>query len=82
MTERKIYEHRLECWRKWLRRSGTFYFFRIGLHARYFTSSFFRMRRSSMKQSPEVVQRTQPIMIITFMSIGAGSCPAEALQLL
>jgi hypothetical protein len=40
------------------------------------------MRRSSMKQSPEVVQRTQPIMIITFMSIGAGSCPAGALQLL
>jgi len=57
-------------------------FFRIGLHACYFASSFFRMRRSSMKQSPEVVQRTQPIMIITFMSIGAGSCPAGALQLL
>jgi hypothetical protein len=34
-----------------------------------------------MKQSAEVVQRTQPIMMITFMSIGAGSCPACALQL-
>src|ERR1700679_1962330 len=51
-------------------------FFQMGLHTRVFTSSFFRMRRSSMKQSPEVVQRTQPIMMITFMSIGAGSCPA------
>jgi hypothetical protein len=39
----------------------------------YFALIFFRMRRSSMKQSPEVVQRTQPIMIITFMSIAAGS---------
>jgi len=52
-----------------------------GLHARYLALSFFRMRRSSMKQSPDVVQRTQPIMIITFMSIGAGSSPASALQL-
>lgn len=47
----------------------------------YFASSFFLIRRSSIKQSPEVVQRTQPIMMITFMSIGAGSCPACALQL-
>jgi hypothetical protein len=51
----------------------------------YFTSSFFRIRRSSMKQSPEVVQRTQPIMMITFMSIRAGSfsrlCPANAADL-
>jgi hypothetical protein len=31
-----------------------------------------------MKQSPEVVQRTQPIMMITLISIGAGSCPACA----
>ena len=53
----------------------------MGFHAHYFAPSFFRMRRSSMKQSPEVVQRTQPIMMITFMSIGAGSCPACALQL-
>jgi hypothetical protein len=56
-------------------------FFRVGFDARYFVLIFFRMRRSSMKQSPEVVQRTQPIMINTFMSIGAGSCPACALQL-
>ncbi len=52
------------------------------LVARYFAPSFFRIRRSSMKQSPEVVQRTQPIMMITFMSIRAGSlsrlCPANA----
>jgi hypothetical protein len=48
--------------------------------AGYFASSFFRIRRSSMKQSPEVVQRTQPIMMITFMSIRAGSFPACALQ--
>jgi hypothetical protein len=34
-----------------------------------------------MKQSPEVVQSTQPIMMRTFMSIGAGSCPAGAVQL-
>ena len=45
----------------------------MGFLARYFASSFFRMRRSSIKQSPEVVQRTQPIMMITFMSIRAGS---------
>src|SRR5579872_2705544 len=45
-------------------------------YARSFVSIRFRIRRSSMKQSPEVVQRTQPIMMITFMSIGAGSCPA------
>jgi hypothetical protein len=48
----------------------------------YFVSSFFRIRRSSIKQSPDVVQRTQPIMIITFMSIRAASlsrlCPANA----
>jgi len=52
---------------------------------RYFGFSFFRMRRSSMKQSPDVVQRTQPIMMITFMSIAAGSlsrlCPATASDL-
>jgi len=57
----------------------------MGVLARYFASIFFRMRRSSMKQSPEVVQRTQPIMIITFMSIAAGSssrlCPATASDL-
>jgi hypothetical protein len=35
-----------------------------------------------MKQSPEVVQRTQPIMMITFMSIGAGSLSRVSLQLL
>jgi hypothetical protein len=46
--------------------------------APYFAPSFLRIRRSSMKQSPEVVQRTQPIMMITFMSIGAGSSPACA----
>jgi hypothetical protein len=52
------------------------------LDTNYFASSFFRMRRISIKQSPEVVQRTQPIMMITFMSIRAGSlsrlCPANA----
>jgi hypothetical protein len=37
-------------------------------------SIFLRMRRSSMKQSPEVVQRTQPIIMITLISIRAGSC--------
>ena len=51
-------------------------------HVRYFALIFFLIRRSSMKQSPEVVQRTQPIMMITFMSIGAGSSPACALRLL
>ena len=54
--------------------------FWMGLHARYFALIFFRMRRSSMKQSPEVVQSTQPIIMITFMSIRAGSLsrrPAE-----
>jgi hypothetical protein len=55
----------------------------MGFHARYFALIFFRMRRSSMKQSPVVVQRTQPIMIITFMSIAAGSSSRLfALQLL
>jgi len=53
----------------------------MAVHSYYFVSSFFRIRRSSMKQSPEVVQRTQPIMMITFMSIGAGSCPACAVPL-
>jgi len=57
-------------------------FFERGLHARYFASSFFRIRRSSIKQSAVVVEITQPIMMITFMSIRAGSfsrlCPANA----
>jgi hypothetical protein len=65
-----------------LRPSGTSEFSDRGFHIRYFAFIFFLIRRSSIKQSPEVVQRTQPIMIITFMSIGAGSSPACVLRLL
>jgi len=43
---------------------------------RYFTSSFFLIRRSSMKHSAVVVQITQPNMIKTFISMTAGSLPA------
>jgi hypothetical protein len=55
-------------------------FFRVELYARYLASSFFRIRRSSIKHSAVVVQITQPIMMITFMSIRAGSCPVCAVQ--
>ena len=63
-----------------LRPSGRSEFSGRGVHVCYFAFIFFLIRRSSMKQSPEVVQRTQPIMIITFMSIGAGSSPACVLR--
>jgi hypothetical protein len=42
----------------------------------YLTSSFFLIRRSSMKHSAVVVQMTQPNIIRTFMSMTAGSLPA------
>jgi hypothetical protein len=45
-----------------------------------FVSSFFRIRRSSIKFSAVIVQSTLPNMIIT-ISIEAGSSPAWLLRL-
>jgi hypothetical protein len=41
-----------------------------------FVSSFFRIRRSSMKFNAVIVQSTLPNIIITMLSIEAGSSPA------
>lgn len=41
----------------------------------YFVSSFFRIRRSSMKFRAVIVHSTQPNMIITMVSMEAGSFP-------
>jgi hypothetical protein len=38
-------------------------------------SNLLRMRRNSMKLSAVMVHITEANMIITFVSIGAGSCP-------
>jgi hypothetical protein len=40
-----------------------------------FASSFLRMRRSSMKLNAVIVHNTDKNMIITLVSIGAGSFP-------
>jgi hypothetical protein len=66
--------------RKHLRPSGTAYLVGWNRRARYLALIFFRIRRSSMKQSPDVVHRTQPIMMITFMSISARAPLPPALQ--
>jgi len=47
-----------------------------------FVSSLFRIRRSSMKFKAVMVQSTLPNIIITILSIEAGSSPAWLLALL
>src|SRR5580704_1488360 len=42
-----------------------------------FDSSFLRMRRSSIKLSAVIVHNTDANMIITLVSIGVGSSPAD-----